>query len=71
MLVLTRRPGERIVATTKSGEIINFTVIEVRGNKVRVGLDADESTELHRAEVAARIAAAGLATVAMEKLHDL
>lgn len=47
MLVLSRRPGESIVL----GEDITITVLEVRGDVVRVGIDAPRSLKVHRAEL--------------------
>ncbi len=53
MLVLARKKGESIVID----ENITVTVIEVRGDKVRLGINAPRSTPVHRAEVQAAIAA--------------
>ena len=47
MLVLSRRPGESIVL----GEDITVTVLEVRGDVVRIGIDAPRSLKVHRAEL--------------------
>lgn len=47
MLVLSRRVGESIVI----GENITVTVLEVRGDVVRVGVDAPRSVSVHREEV--------------------
>lgn len=47
MLVLSRRVGERLVI---AGDIV-VTVIEVRGEGVRLGIDAPRSVRVHRAEV--------------------
>lgn len=47
MLVLTRRPGESI----RIGTDITITVLEVRGDQVRVGIDAPRSVKVHREEV--------------------
>jgi len=54
MLVLTRRAGESIVI----GDGIVVTIIEVRGDGVRVGIDAPRSLEVHRAEVLEEVRAA-------------
>jgi carbon storage regulator len=51
MLVLTRKPGEKIVV---DGGIV-VTVLEVRGNKVRLGIEAPSDVTVHRGEVAQRI----------------
>jgi len=47
MLVLSRRVGESVVV----GEDITITVLEVRGDVVRVGIDAPRSVRVHRAEL--------------------
>jgi len=47
MLVLSRRVGESVVV----GEDITITVLEVRGDVVRVGIDAPKSVRVHRAEL--------------------
>ena len=47
MLVLSRRVGEQLVI---AGDIV-LTVIEVRGDGVRLGIDAPRSVRIHRAEV--------------------
>lgn len=47
MLVLTRKLGETIVI--EGG--ITVTVVEVRGNRVKLGVIAPENRFIHRAEV--------------------
>ncbi len=47
MLVLSRRVGESIVI----GDDVTVTVLEVRGDIVRVGIDAPRSVAVHRAEL--------------------
>jgi carbon storage regulator len=51
MLVLSRRPGESVVL----GEDITITVLEVRGDVVRVGIDAPRSLRVHRGELLAQL----------------
>jgi carbon storage regulator len=51
MLVLSRRTGESIAI----GDGIVVTVLEVRGDVVRVGVDAPRSVAVHRAEVLAEL----------------
>ncbi len=51
MLVLSRRAGESVVL----GEDITVTVLEVRGDVVRVGIDAPRSLKVHRAELLAQL----------------
>lgn len=47
MLVLSRRPGESVVI----GNEVTVTVLEVRGDQIRVGIDAPRDVQVHRAEV--------------------
>ena len=47
MLVLTRRTGEEIVI----GDDIRVIVVEVQGNKVRLGVKAPASVRIDRQEV--------------------
>ena len=52
MLVLSRRVGESVVV----GDDVTITVLEVRGDVVRVGIDAPRSVAVHRAELLAELA---------------
>jgi carbon storage regulator len=47
MLVLSRKKNERIVI----GENIVITVVEVRGDRVRLGIEAPQEVPIHRSEV--------------------
>jgi carbon storage regulator len=47
MLVLTRRVGESV----KIGHDVTVTVLEVRGDVIRLGIDAPRSVQVHREEV--------------------
>jgi len=51
MLVLTRKSGEGIII----GDDIRVTVVEVRGNSIRLGIDAPRDKKIHRQEVYERI----------------
>ena len=51
MLVLSRRVGESVVV----GDNIAITILEVRGDVVRVGIDAPRDVKVHRAELLAEI----------------
>lgn len=51
MLVLSRKPEESIKITTPSGEEITIVVVEIRGDKVRLGCEAVREIEIHRSEV--------------------
>lgn len=47
MLILTRRVGENVIV----GDDIVISVIEVRGDAVRIGIQAPRSVTVHREEV--------------------
>lgn len=51
MLILSRRTGETICI----GDDIEVTVLEVRGNQVRFGINAPKEVAVHREEVFERI----------------
>lgn len=62
MLVLSRRVGERLVI----GDDIVVTVIEVRSDGVRIGIDAPRHVRVHRAEVLEALTAANVEAVAAD-----
>lgn len=47
MLVLTRKKHERI----RIGDVVICEIVDVRGDKVRLGFDAPPDVEIHREEV--------------------
>ena len=47
MLVLSRKQHQSLVI----GEKIKITILEVKGNQVRIGIDAPESITVHREEI--------------------
>lgn len=51
MLILTRRVGETVVI----GKNVTFTVLGVKGNQVRVGVNAPREVPVHREEIYERI----------------
>lgn len=51
MLILTRRNGE----TLKIGDDISVTVLGIKGNQVRLGVDAPKDVDVHREEIFLRI----------------
>lgn len=57
MLVLTRRPGESVMV----GDDVVITVLEVRGDVVRLGIRAPRSVPVHREEVFLELRAANQA----------
>ncbi|MGY4643735.1 carbon storage regulator CsrA [Cellulomonas sp. URHB0016] len=62
MLVLSRRVGERLVI----GDDIVVTVIEVRSDGVKLGIDAPRHVRVHRAEVLDAVTAANVDAVAAD-----
>ena len=47
MLILTRRIGESLTI----GEEIKITLLGIKGNQVRIGIDAPRDVEVHREEI--------------------
>ena len=60
MLVLSRKVGESIVI----GDDVVVTILEIRGDLIRVGIDAPKSVKVHRSEVFEAIEAADKEAVA-------
>ena len=51
MLILTRRVGETVMI----GDDVTITILGVKGNQVRVGINAPKSVAVHREEIYERI----------------
>ena len=53
MLILTRRVGESLMI----GDEVKVTVLGVKGNQVRIGVNAPKDVSVHREEIYERIQA--------------
>ncbi|MDB4838085.1 carbon storage regulator CsrA [Marinomonas sp.] len=51
MLILTRRVGETLMV----GDDVSVTVLGVKGNQVRIGINAPKDVSVHREEIYLRI----------------
>jgi len=47
MLILTRKPGESVFI----GDGIKITIVEIKGNQIRVGIDAPKEMRIYREEI--------------------
>ena len=54
MLVLTRKPGERLLI----GDDIVVTILDARGDGIRIGIDAPRGIRIHREAVVDAVTAA-------------
>lgn len=72
MLVLTRKKGQSIVIAEK----IKITVLELRGDQVRLGIEAPQELSVYREEIyeqilSENIVATGIDVKALEDLQEL
>jgi carbon storage regulator len=51
VLILTRRVGEKVII----GENVTVTILSIKGNQIRVGIEAPRDVTVHREEIYQRI----------------
>jgi carbon storage regulator len=66
MLVLSRKEGETVCI---AGDI-RVTIVEIRGNKVRIGIHAPRDVPIHRQEVSERLTKPGEPAAPEDPDHD-
>lgn len=67
MLILTRKPGEVIAI----GNNIFITIVEIKGNQIRVGIDAPKDVPVYRKEIYDQIQAENLEAAQNQELGSL
>ena len=67
MLALTRKPGERIVI----GDNIVVTISEVKGDSVRIAIDAPKEIKIYRGELYDAIAGENIQAAIPLNLADM
>ena len=67
MLVLTRKPGEKILI----GDNVSLTVVEVKGDSVRIAVDAPRDIKIYRGEIYEAIIAENKAAVIAGDMKQL
>ena len=67
MLALTRKVGERIVI----GDNITVTIVDIRGDSIRLAIDAPREIKIYRGEIYDAIAAENKQAAAPVNLGEL
>jgi carbon storage regulator len=66
MLVLTRRIGESVLI----GGEVTVTVLDVKGDSIRLGVDAPRTTRIQRAEIVEAVSAENVSAAADPDAED-
>lgn len=67
MLVLTRAAGERLIIGDAE---ITLSILDIRGNQVRIGINAPRHVAVHREEIYLRIQAENENKLVSEAVED-
>lgn len=67
MLVLTRKPGEKIVI----GDNIILTIVEIKGDNIRIAIDAPKEIKIYRGELYDTIVAENTQAAIPVNLSDM
>ena len=67
MLVLSRRRDETIMI----GDDIEISIVDIKGDTVRVGINAPRSVTVHRKEIYEAIKAENIATIQKQSVPDM
>ena len=67
MLALTRKKGESLIIDNN----IEFTILEIRGDQVKIGITAPKQVPIYRKEVYVQIENENKAAVNAKNLEDL
>lgn len=66
MLILTRRVGESLMI----GDDVTITVLAVKGNQIRIGVNAPRDVAVHRQEIVERDAATHVTKLGSQSMES-